>query len=147
VKSDAGFAVEIANWDRDQAILRSIREAVFVVEQNVPVELEWDGVDQDCVHVIAYTQDRSPVGTGRLLRDGHIGRLAVLAPWRGQGAGSSLLLKLVAIATARGTGPVALNSQTHALAFYERFGFVAEGEDFDDAGIPHRKMILKGSNE
>lgn len=139
--------MEIANWDRDQAILRSIREAVFVVEQNVPVELEWDGVDQDCVHVIAYTQDRSPVGTGRLLRDGHIGRLAVLAPWRGQGAGSSLLLKLVAIATAGGTGPVALNSQTHALAFYERFGFVAEGEDFDDAGIPHRKMILKGSND
>jgi predicted GNAT family N-acyltransferase len=139
--------VEIANWDRDRAILRSIREAVFVVEQNVPVELEWDGVDQDCVHVIAYAQDRSPVGTGRLLRDGHIGRLAVLAPWRGQGAGSSLLLKLVAIATARGTCPVALNSQTHALAFYERFGFVAEGEDFDDAGIPHRKMILKGSND
>ncbi len=147
MKSDAGFVVETADWDRDQVTLRSIREAVFVVEQNVPVELEWDGVDQDCVHVIAYAQDRSPVGTGRLLRDGHIGRLAVLAPWRGQGAGSSLLLKLVAIATSRGIDPVALNAQTHALAFYERFGFVAEGEDFNDAGIPHRHMILRKPND
>jgi predicted GNAT family N-acyltransferase len=146
MKSDAGFAVENADWDRDQATLRSIREAVFVIEQNVPVELEWDGIDQACVHVIAYAQDRSPVGTGRLLRDGHIGRLAVLAPWRGQGAGSSLLQKLIAIATARGTGPVALNAQTHALAFYERFGFVAEGEEFDDAGIPHQPMVLRKPN-
>ena len=141
--SDTGFSIEIADWDRDQETLRTIREAVFVVEQNVPVELEWDGVDQDCVHVIAYANDRSAVGTGRLLPDGHIGRLAVLAPWRGRGAGSSLLLKLVAIAKARGIGPIALNAQTHALAFYERFGFVAEGNDFDDAGIPHRHMLLK----
>ena len=146
MKSDAGFTVEIADWDRVQVTLRSIREAVFVIEQNVPVELEWDGVDQDCVHVIAYTQDRSPVGTGRLLRDGHIGRLAVLAPWRGRGAGSFLLQKLIAIATARGTGPVALNAQTPALAFYERFGFVAEGEEFDDAGIPHQHMVLRKPN-
>ena len=141
--SDTGFSIEIADWDRDQETLRSIREAVFVVEQNVPVELEWDGVDQDCVHVIAYANDRSAVGTGRLLPDGHIGRLAVLASWRGRGAGSSLLLKLVAIAKARGIGPIALNAQTHALVFYERFGFVAEGNDFDDAGIPHRHMLLK----
>ena len=141
--SDTGFSIEMADWDRDQETLRSIREAVFVVEQNVPVELEWDGVDQDCVHVIAYANDRSAVGTGRLLPDGHIGRLAVLASWRGRGAGSSLLLKLVAIAKARGIGPIALNAQTHALAFYERFGFVAEGNDFDDAGIPHRHMLLR----
>ena len=137
------FTVEIADWERDQATLRSIREAVFVVEQNVPADLEWDGVDQDCVHVIAYTNDRSAVGTGRLLRDGHIGRLAVLAPWRGRGAGSSLLLKLIAIARRHGIDSIALNAQTHALAFYKRFGFVAEGEEFDDAGIAHRQMLLK----
>ncbi len=141
--SDTRFTVEIADWDRDQATVRSIREAVFVVEQNVPVELEWDGVDQHCVHVIAYANERKAVGTGRLRRDGHIGRLAVLASWRGRGAGSSLLLKLVAIATARGTSPIALNAQTHAQAFYERFGFVAEGDEFNDAGIPHRHMQLK----
>lgn len=127
--------------------LRSIREAVFVVEQNVPADLEWDGVDRDCLHVIAYTYDRSAVGTGRLLDDGHIGRMAVLAPWRGRGAGSALLLKLIAIAKTRGIDSVALNAQTHALAFYERFGFVAEGDDFDDAGIPHRHMLLIESSK
>ncbi len=139
------FTVEIADWERDRATLRSIREAVFVKEQNVPTELEWDGIDADCVHVIAYAPDRSAVGTGRLLSDGHIGRLAVLAPWRGRGAGSSLLLKLIALAQASGMQSIALNAQTHALAFYERLGFVAEGEDFDDAGIPHRHMQLKRS--
>jgi predicted GNAT family N-acyltransferase len=143
--SEPVFTVEIADWERDQATLRSIREAVFVVEQNVPADLEWDGVDQDCLHVIAYTNDRSAVGTGRLLGDGHIGRLAVLAPWRGRGAGSALLLKLIGIANMRGIDSIALNAQTHALAFYERFGFIAEGDDFDDAGIPHRHMVLKSS--
>lgn len=140
--SDSDFTVEIANWERDHAILRSIREAVFVAEQNVPVELEWDGFDQDCVHVIAYSNDGTPVGTGRLRRDGHIGRMAVLARWRGRGAGSAMLLKLIAIAKADGIVPLALNAQTHALAFYERFGFVVEGGEFDDAGIPHRHMLL-----
>ncbi len=143
--SEPAFAVEIADWERDQATLRAIREAVFVAEQNVPPELEWDGIDQDCLHVIAYTNDRTAVGTARLLRDGHIGRLAVLAPWRGRGAGSALLLKLIAIAKTRGINSVALNAQTHALAFYQRFGFVAEGSEFDDAGIPHRHMLLKES--
>jgi predicted GNAT family N-acyltransferase len=143
MKSDTVFRVEVADWERDQATLRSIREAVFVVEQNVPAELEWDGVDQDCAHVIAYASDLSAVGTGRLLRDGHIGRLAVIAPWRGRGAGSSLLLKLISIAHARGIHSIALNAQTHALAFYERFGFIAEGDDFDEAGIPHRQMLLR----
>ena len=143
--SKPAFAVEIADWERDQATLRAIREAVFVAEQNVPPELEWDGIDQDCLHVIAYTNDRTAVGTARLLGDGHIGRLAVLAPWRGNGAGSALLLKLIAIAKMRGINSVELNAQTHALAFYQRFGFVAEGSDFDDAGIPHRHMLLKES--
>ena len=142
MRSDTGFVVEIANWQRDVSVLRSIRESVFVTEQHVPVELEWDGSDQDCVHAIAYTNDRSPVGTGRLLPDGHIGRLAVLAAWRSQGAGSALLLKLVSIARERGDRAVGLNAQTHARSFYERFGFVAEGGEFDDAGIPHRHMSL-----
>ncbi len=143
MEPDSDFTVEIANWERDHAILRSIREAVFVAEQNVPVELEWDGFDQDCVHVIAYSNDATPVGTGRLRRDGHIGRMAVLAPWRGRGAGSAMLLKLIAIAKANAIAPVALNAQTHALTFYERFGFVVVGGEFNDAGIPHRHMLLK----
>ena len=142
MRSDTGFVVEIADWQRDVSALRAIRESVFVAEQQVPIELEWDGLDQDCVHAIAYTKDRSPIGTGRLLPDGHIGRLAVLAAWRSRGAGGALLSKLVAIARARGDKKVGLNAQTHAISFYEHFGFVAEGDEFDDAGIPHRHMSL-----
>jgi len=136
------ITVETADWERDKQILRSIREAVFVNEQNVPMELEWDGHDSVCTHVIAYVDDHKPVATGRLLADGHIGRLAVLKPWRRRGIGSQVLHSLIAIAKANGIATCALNAQIHAIAFYERHGFVVEGEEFDDAGIPHRHMVL-----
>lgn len=138
----APATVKIADWEADSQILRAIREAVFVVEQNVPVELEWDGLDPACIHAIAWVGGE-PVGTARLLDDGHIGRMAVLEQWRGQGIGSQLLQTLIAIARERGMRKCALNAQTHALAFYQRHGFVAEGDEFDDAGIPHRHMVLK----
>ncbi|NIO43716.1 MAG: GNAT family N-acetyltransferase, partial [Burkholderiales bacterium] len=80
------------------------------------------------VHVIAYTDQCEPVATGRLLPDGHIGRIAVLRAWRGRGVGSQVLEALITIAQARGIANCVLNAQTHALAFYERHGFVAEGE-------------------
>jgi predicted GNAT family N-acyltransferase len=137
------ISVEIANWDRDEAILRSIREQVFVVEQHVPVELEWDGLDPACVHVIAYVNRGLPVGTARLLEDGHIGRMAVLQPWRRHGIGSCMLRTLIEVARQQGKPGCALNAQTHALGFYARHGFVAEGDVFDDAGMPHRHMELK----
>jgi predicted GNAT family N-acyltransferase len=82
------------------------------------------------------------LGTGRLLPDGHIGRMAVLRQARGAGVGSALLRALMQAARARGDREVMLSAQTHALPFYERFGFVAEGEAYDDAGIPHRVMRL-----
>jgi len=141
--SDTHVALEIADWKRDEAILRSIREAVFVQEQGVPLALEWDGLDSACIHLIAYVDEQTAVGTGRLLRDGHIGRMAVLRPWRRRGIGSRLLQALIEIAQQRGMPRCALNAQTHALAFYKRHGFVAEGSEFDDAGIAHRHMVLK----
>ena len=143
MRPDTTVSVEIADWERDQEILRSIREAVFVMEQNVPPDLEWDGLDPDCTHVIAYLSSHRAVATGRLLRDGHIGRMAVLRPWRGQGIGSRVLVALIECARARGVTTCALNAQTHALRFYERHGFVVEGSEFDDAGIAHRHMVLK----
>ncbi len=143
MKLQTAVTVKIADWVRDQALLRSIREVVFVAEQNVPVDLEWDGLDADCTHVIAYADNGQAVATGRLLPDGHIGRIAVLKPWRHQGIGSRVLESLIAIAQGRGITACALNAQTHAQAFYERHGFVAEGAEFDDAGIPHRHMVLK----
>ncbi len=143
MKSDVAVTIRAADWDRDQQLLRSIREAVFVREQKVPVELEWDGSDARCAHVIAYVEDGQAVATGRLLPDGHIGRIAVLKAWRRHGIGSRVLQTLIDTAKANGIATCALNAQTHALSFYERHGFVAQGEEFDEAGIPHRHMVLR----
>jgi len=125
---------------RDEARLRQVRESVFVHEQAVPLELEWDGIDPDCVHVLAEDEQGRVFGTGRLLPDGHIGRMAVLREWRGHGAGSAMLLALIAIAAEQGMSEVVLNAQVQARDFYARHGFVAEGEVFLDAGIPHQRM-------
>ena len=134
------FRVRRADWSRDVTQLRQVRAAVFVVEQGVPLDLEWDGIDAECAHVLAYNDDNLAIGTGRLLSDGHIGRMAVLEPWRHRGVGSALLRELMAIAKERGMQEVVLNAQIQASAFYERHGFVAEGESFLDAGIPHLRM-------
>jgi predicted GNAT family N-acyltransferase len=117
-----------------------VRETVFVREQNVPAELEWDGVDAQCEHVLAEAGDVA-IGTGRLLPDGHIGRMAVLSPWRRKGVGSAILEALVRLAAQRDMKRIALNAQTHARPFYERHGFQVEGEAFMEAGIPHVAMV------
>jgi predicted GNAT family N-acyltransferase len=134
------WAVRPAVWERDDEALRLIRFAVFVVEQRVPEELEWDGIDAACEHAIAEDGAGSPIGCGRLLPDGHIGRMAVLREWRGRGVGGALLERLVALARERGHAVARLNAQTHARPFYESHGFVAVGDEFDEAGIPHRAM-------
>ena len=101
--------------------------------------MEWDEFDPQSRHVMAMA-DGVPIGTGRLLPDGHIGRMAVLREWRGRGAGSALLTGLMDIARALGMRRVLLNAQVQALPFYLRHGFQAEGEEFLDAGIPHLRM-------
>ena len=88
--SEPNFRVRLADWERDRGILEAIRRQVFVLEQQVPEELEWDGRDAQSVHVMAETLSAKPIGTARLLTDGHIGRMAVLKPWRGQGAGTAI---------------------------------------------------------
>ena len=134
------FRVRRAHWQRDREHLRGIREAVFVREQRVASELEWDGLDESCLHVLAEDRNGVPIGTGRLLPDGHIGRMAVLAAWRGRGVGSAILTELLRLASQKAMSEVVLNAQLHALGFYERHGFAAEGEVFVDAGIDHRRM-------
>ena len=136
----ARFRVRMADWARDDEALRLIRFAVFVVEQQVPESLEWDGIDADCEHAIAEDRGGAPVGCGRLLPDGHIGRMAVQREWRGSGVGGAILDRLVARARERGFAKAMLNAQTHAIPFYERHGFRVVGEPFDEAGIPHRVM-------
>lgn len=134
------FSVRPADWARDEPTLRAIRHRVFVVEQGVPESLEWDGVDASCGHVIAEDGDGFAIGCGRLLPDGHIGRMAVLSDWRGRGVGGAMLERLIELARERGDREVALNAQAHAMPFYARFGFVPVGDPFDEAGIPHHAM-------
>ena len=111
-------------------------------EQGVPPALEWDGRDGEALHLLAENDVGQAIGTGRLLPDGHIGRLAVSAHWRNRGIGAALLRELVAIARERGAGTLFLHAQTRAVEFYRRGGFVAEGPEFMEAGIPHQRMVL-----
>jgi predicted GNAT family N-acyltransferase len=134
------FTVRRVSWNECGDFLRSIRNSVFIEEQNVPAELEWDGLDELCTHVIGETMQGEPIGTGRLLPDGHIGRMAVLKYWRGRGVGSAILAELIAAAREKGCDCAILDAQTHALKFYARFGFEIVSDEFMDAGIPHRTM-------
>lgn len=137
------LTVRQAVWPQDEKLIHSIRKAVFVDEQGVPADLEWDGKDQECTHVLAEIiigAKRDAVGTGRLMPDGKIGRMAVLSKYRGKGVGGEILTALVEAARARKLTEVYLHAQSHAMAFYQRFGFVVEGDEFQEAGIPHLKM-------
>jgi predicted GNAT family N-acyltransferase len=138
----AGFTVRLASWRDDRDALAAVRRAVFIVEQRVPENLEWDDVDVQCVHAVAHDAQGTPIGCGRLLPDGHIGRMAVLAPWRGRGVGDALLTRLMQVARERGDARVRLNAQVQAMPFYARHGFAPDGPPFDEAGIPHQAMAL-----
>ena len=126
-------------WRAAQAEAKRIRVTVFVEEQGVPAELEMDDNDAASLHALAYADGRA-IGTGRLLPDGHIGRMAVLKEWRGRGAGRSLLRRLIDAARQRGHREVALSAQVHALEFYRAEGFEPEGAIYEEAGIPHQAM-------
>ena len=132
--------VRRVNWSDAGTALREIRLAVFVREQRVPEELEWDGMDESCLHVLAETAAGEAVGTARLLPDAHIGRMAVLPAWRQRGVGGMLLVELMTAVRERGQSAVELSAQTHAIGFYRRFGFEVFGGEYMDAGIPHRMM-------
>lgn len=134
--------VELGDWAAMRSRAEPVRRAVFVEEQKVPAEIELDEFDAVSLHAVAFDGAGRVVGTGRLLPDGHIGRMAVLRQARGVGVGGALLAALMQAARARGDREVVLSAQTHAMPFYRRFGFVAEGDEYDDAGIPHRVMRL-----
>ena len=122
----------------------ALRRTVFIEEQAVPEDLEVDGLDPEALHLLA-SFDGRPVGTARMLLKGDtgkIGRVCVLPELRGQGIGQALIRAAVEELRARGLGRAKLGSQVHAIPFYEALGFVAEGPVFDDAGIPHRDMVL-----
>ncbi len=126
-----------ATWQADRAELEFVRRQVFVVEQKIPESEEWDDADKNSSHVLALTEKRDVVGTGRIEPTGKIARLAVLADYRGQGVGTAILTRLIEEARQNGFSQVFLHAQTHALNFYKKFGFVSDEKIFSEGGIPH----------
>ena len=131
--------IELLSWEQARAHAAPIRFTVFVEEQGVPREIELDEHDPLSIHVVAF-EDGKPIATGRLLPDGHIGRMAVLRERRGRGVGALMLNALLEKAKQRGHGEVVLSAQVHAVRFYRSHGFVPEGDEYLEAGIRHQAM-------
>ncbi|MBC3860736.1 GNAT family N-acetyltransferase [Undibacterium jejuense] len=134
---NSGVNIVLGDWSTLQKDAQAVRYAVFVVEQKIPAELEWDVMDAQCLHAVAYDAQQQSIGTGRLLPDGHIGRMAVLGSARNLGVGADILRLLMRQAKLRGDTAVRLNAQQTAEKFYAREGFVRDGEIFMEAGIAH----------
>lgn len=138
--SRAPVRIELLDWEAARPLAAPIRFAVFVEEQKVPAELEIDDQDARCVHALARDAEGRALGTGRLLPDGHIGRMAVLVEARKLGVGSALLAALMDEARRRGHAQAVLSAQTHAIPFYRRHGYAVVGGEYMDCGIPHVDM-------
>lgn len=134
------FSIQLLDWDSGRDSLLTVRREVFVVEQQVPEEIEVDEHDPVSLHFLAVDTADLPIGTARLLGDGRVGRMAVLADWRRGGVGRALLTEVIATARRRGDTRLFLHAQVHSIPFYESLGFVVCGEEFEEAGIPHREM-------
>ena len=137
------FTVSLVCWHDGEPLLKAIREAVFIREQGIPAELEWDGLDEGCRHALALSDQGDAIGCGRMLASGHIGRIAVLPQWRKKKVGTAIMEALLDYARAHDYKQVDVDAQTYALPFYRSFEFVEQGDVFMDAGLPHIKMILK----
>jgi predicted GNAT family N-acyltransferase len=137
------YRLETGDWQILRDAARSVRYTVFVEEQNIPVELEWDDLDEIAFHVVIFDGDLQAVATGRLLPDAHIGRLAVLRDYRGERLGKIVLQTLINKGVELGYPKLVLHAQESVKGFYEREGFLSEGSVFMEAGIPHRTMVRK----
>ncbi len=133
--------VEQCDWATSQQVLMDIRRQVFIDEQGVPESEEFGEEDNNAAHWIAYGADNVAMGTARLLGD-KVGRMAVLKTHREQGVGSALMRQIIRYAATMSTDNIHLDAQVHALPFYERMKFEADGPVFDDVGIPHQHMTL-----
>lgn len=136
-----GIDIQVVDWHLRQDALKAIRKSVFIDEQHVPRDMEWDGQDDDCTHFLA-SVNAMPVATARLTAKGQIGRMAVLRQYRGTGIGSRLLAAVIEQARQSRLQQVFLHAQVSVIGFYEKHGFSAEGDIFIDAGIEHRTMRL-----
>jgi predicted GNAT family N-acyltransferase len=142
IMQDSGSkaVIRIADWQKEKEQLSSVRRQVFIIEQQVPDELEWDEFDETATHIVA-SIDGKIIGTARLKTDGQIGRMAVLKPYRNHGIGSRMLQLVLTFAQENHYPKVYLHAQVEAIPFYEKHGFAAEGDIFYEASIPHRGMF------
>jgi len=131
--------ISITSFLEEEQAIRHVRDSVFVKEQGVPNEDEYDDKDNVCVHAIAWDEGR-PVGTGRLSRDGRIGRIAVLKQVRGKGLAKAIILALEQHARKCGLRQLWAHAQVQALGFYEKVGYRADGDEFMEDGIPHKRI-------
>lgn len=138
----AEIAVREASWCDAQTVLSAIRQQVFIIEQQVPEALEWDGLDKDAIHLLAFSTNNSAIGCARIVA-GTIGRMAVIAGWRNRGVGRALLQAAIGVCRKRGWREISISAQVHAIGFYENAGFVVSSDVYMDAGIIHRDMKLK----
>jgi len=136
------FIVRAADWKHDEAAIAEVRRKVFIEEQGVPEAFEWEAADPLCHWFVAMSPEQEVIGIVRLTAAARIGRMAVLPAWRRRGVGRVLLDAVLHAALVLGFGRVQLSAQTHAIAFYARRGFIAQGPEYLDAGIPHRSMTL-----
>jgi predicted GNAT family N-acyltransferase len=139
------FNIEQLYWQSPkQALLKALREQVFIIEQSVPEYIEWDEYDESAIHLLALDDAQQAIGCARILLErGRVGRMGVLKQWRGQGVGYALLMEAIAICKAHGLKQLQLSSQTHAIQFYEKAGFVVSSDAYIDANIWHKDMVLK----
>ena len=137
----ANFQIEVVSWQQAEQDLRAIRTPVFIKEQAVAPDFEWDEIDQVAVHLLA-TQNNEPIACLRIIDFHKIGRMAVLKEFRGNGLGAILLLEAVKICKAHGSKTVHLSAQTHAIGFYEKCGFKVTSAVYQDVHIAHVDMQL-----
>lgn len=147
------FTFQITNWNNHRIQLQTIRESVFIQEQKVPIELEWDGLDDNASHVLAETLSHGKkyaIGTARILiteNQAHIGRMAVLEKYRNHGIGTGILQCCINECKRLALKTIILNAQVYVIEFYQKQGFEISSEEFLDAGIPHKQMMLTLKDE
>ena len=142
---EAMLRIKTGDWKALGADASKVRTAVFVKEQGIPMEMEWDEADNTAVHAVAYNGLGQGIATGRLVTQtagvGKIGRMAVHHALRGSGVGGEILSSLMGVARQRGDREVMLYAQRSAEGFYQRLGFAPRGEPFEEVGIPHIEMV------
>jgi predicted GNAT family N-acyltransferase len=135
------YRIKQGCWEQLQQDAKLIRTQVFICEQGITEADEWDDQDVISQHFVIYDQDQ-PIATARLLENNSVGRVAVLKAYRGQGLGQMIMLEIISYAQKQRRSVLTLSSQVHAISFYEKLGFIVQGNSYDECGIPHIEMTM-----